>query len=238
MYKKSARTPAISESPRSSLDNRTTSELLKAAGEIFAEVGYEAATIRKICERAGKNIALVKYHFGDKQGLYAAVLKRSVFAARMEGVPVALAQEAPPEEILRVTVKARLRSACRRDLPDWHFRILMHELVQPTPAMKHLIDEVAQPIYERARELIGKVLGLPPDHEMTRLCANSIFGQILIYVLPVGVSSHLWPGLRMTPEMAERIADHIVDFSLAYLRAYASRARKERGAEKTVRTRK
>ena len=40
-------------------DNKATEKrLLEAAGEIFAEYGYRAATVRQICEKAGANIAL------------------------------------------------------------------------------------------------------------------------------------------------------------------------------------
>jgi len=43
-------------------------------------------------------------------------------------------------------------------------------------------------------------------------------GQILVYVLAGPLLEKLWPGLEMTPEQVDRIAEHIWDFSLAYLR--------------------
>ncbi|MGH7929608.1 MAG: TetR family transcriptional regulator, partial [Candidatus Binatia bacterium] len=53
----------------------TEQRLLEAAGEIFAEYGYRSATVRQICEKAKANIAAINYHFGDKDGLYLAVLR-------------------------------------------------------------------------------------------------------------------------------------------------------------------
>ena len=55
----------------------TRQRLIEAAGEVFAERGFRAATIRDIVERAGANIAAVNYHFGDKENLYVEALSAS-----------------------------------------------------------------------------------------------------------------------------------------------------------------
>src|SRR5487761_2369803 len=49
--------------------------LLQAAAEIFAEVGYHAATTREICRRAEVNLASIHYYFGDKAELYREVFR-------------------------------------------------------------------------------------------------------------------------------------------------------------------
>jgi TetR/AcrR family transcriptional regulator, regulator of cefoperazone and chloramphenicol sensitivity len=49
--------------------DETRLQLLEAAGEVFAEVGFRDATVREICRRADANIAAINYHFGDKENL-------------------------------------------------------------------------------------------------------------------------------------------------------------------------
>jgi len=49
--------------------------LLQAATEVFAEVGYHAATTREICRRAGVNLASIHYYYGDKAELYREVFR-------------------------------------------------------------------------------------------------------------------------------------------------------------------
>ena len=48
----------------------TKARIIEAAGQVFANKGFEAATIREICRLAQVNLAAINYHFGDKQRLY------------------------------------------------------------------------------------------------------------------------------------------------------------------------
>jgi AcrR family transcriptional regulator len=50
---------------------RTRDAILKAAQELFAEQGYERATLRDIAARASIDPAMVIRYFGSKEGLFA-----------------------------------------------------------------------------------------------------------------------------------------------------------------------
>ena len=210
------------------LPDGTRTKLLDSAGHVFADFGYQAATVREICARAGVNIALVNYYFGDKLELYTEVLRHSIGAAENGIVQMAIRSSALPEQALRELIFAMLQRVCRGDRPGWHFRLMVHEFAQPTPAMSTVIDETMRPIYERFRVLIGGMLHLPPDHDQTRLCAHSVIAQVVHYVHSRHVISRLWPELEMTAERIEEIATHIADFSLAYLREIAPTKRKKK----------
>lgn len=196
------------------LPEDTRTRLLDAAGEVFAESGFQSATVREICARAGVNVALVNYHFGDKLELYTEVLRHSVGASENGIIQQALRSAAAPEEAFRELIHAMLIRVCRGDRPGWHYRLMVHEFAQPTPAMSSVIDETMRPVYDRFRELIGGMVGLPDDHDTVRLATHSVIAQIVHYVHSRHVVSRVWPELELNPERISQIAAHIADFSL------------------------
>jgi len=54
----------------------TQTRLLDAAERAFAEDGYAGASVRSITSLAGADLGAVRYHFGSKDALLGAVLKR------------------------------------------------------------------------------------------------------------------------------------------------------------------
>ncbi len=212
----------------------TRAKLLDAAGVIFAEQGFEAATVREICARAGANVAAVNYYFKDKLGLYTEVFRQSVCAAENEAMRRALGEVKTPEEALRQFVGAMLRRMSSASRTSWNVRIMAHEMARPTAALPNVIDEVMRPNYRALREIIGAILGLGPDDDTTRLCAHSLIGQVVHYAIARPVIQSLWPDLKMTEERLQQIADHISDFTLCSLRALAEQKKQKasRGKKK------
>jgi AcrR family transcriptional regulator len=210
-------------------DERTRAKLLESAGRVFAERGFYGATVREICRRARANVAAVNYHFGDKLGLYTEVLRLSIRASDLDAARTAPPAAVDPERRLRAFIHERVHSLFSADRPAWAFRLMAHEFAQPTPALARVVDDVLRPASAGLRETVGALLGLPADHETTRLCAHSVIGQIVFYVVGRPILARLWPGLRMTPPQLGRIAAHIADFSLAYVRRAPAPRRRGNG---------
>lgn len=53
-------------------------KILDAGLELFAEKGFEAASIREIADKAGVTVPNIYYYFKDKEGLYNACLESSI----------------------------------------------------------------------------------------------------------------------------------------------------------------
>ncbi|MFB3819482.1 MAG: CerR family C-terminal domain-containing protein [Candidatus Methylomirabilales bacterium] len=208
----------------------TRARLLRAAGEVFAEVGYQAATVRAICARAGANVAGINYHFGDKLGLYTALLQR---AARENEVYLAdVARARTPEDALRQFVRGMLRRLTQKDRLAWYAKMMAHELVQPTPALAAAVEHLIAPNAKVLYETVGRILGRPPLEAKTRMCADSIIGQVAHYVHARPVIARLWPEFQLTDRMVEELAGHITDFSLEALRAMKRKANGKPGCGK------
>jgi len=52
----------------------TKTKILRSARELFSKLGYDGASVRQIAEDSGANIAAINYHFGNKHGLYWAII--------------------------------------------------------------------------------------------------------------------------------------------------------------------
>src|SRR5450755_4209721 len=52
----------------------TRAQLIEAAGQVFAELGFDGATGHMICQRARVHTAAIVYHFDGMVGLYRAVM--------------------------------------------------------------------------------------------------------------------------------------------------------------------
>jgi len=197
-------------------DDATRHQLLEAAGEVFAEVGFRHATVREICRRAGANIAAVNYHFGDKEALYTEVLRYSQQRAVEKFPPLLdVSPNAAPEKKLRAFVLSLLLRIFDKGPTAWHGKLMSREMIEPTAALDSLVEERIRPMAGQLRKIIAEILDCPVDDERVRLCSFSVVSQCMFYSHCQPVILRLFPRQSFDPVEITRLADHIARFSLA-----------------------
>ena len=139
---------AEAASPRGpSRQAEATRGALVAAGiAVFAEHGFEAASVRDITARADVNQGAITYHFGGKEGLYRAVLEavRDRVSEQPLLGPDGVGDHAPAE-LLRRYFRQMLAPLAQGPADRRHLRVFAWEQLRPTAAGQRLSDEVPFP---------------------------------------------------------------------------------------------
>lgn len=92
----------------------TTSErILIKSLELFSRKGYDATSVREICEAAGLAKPTLYHFFGSKEGVYRALVDESLESFRKELLRV-LEGEAPARERLKRVSRLHLAAARAR----------------------------------------------------------------------------------------------------------------------------
>jgi TetR/AcrR family transcriptional regulator, regulator of cefoperazone and chloramphenicol sensitivity len=199
----------------------TNDRLLAAAGEVFVDVGYRAATLREICRRGNANIAAVNYHFRDKEQLYMAVLERAVELAGEGLMQIVPDPALSPEEKLRHFVHKLLHSMLGADRPAQLLRLIAHEMVEPTPALDLAVEKAARPLNEALAGIVTELLGPAAEPTLVRDCGASIMSQCSSYQHSEAIIRRLHELDVHDPATIEQLAEHVYRFSLGGIRAFA-----------------
>lgn len=188
----------------------TREAILAAAAEEFAEKGYELASAREICRRAGVNSALLSRYFGSKESLYRLVAKK-LFGDL--GSPLAdLSEKAADEKAWRAAVREWVDDMLFMTLPTEKAQrlcaaLFCHEVTRPTKFHKEFKEAFGRPVYDGLKKLLSRRLA---DPAILDLWTSSIWAQVSIYALADKKwhSSFRPEGITMR-EWADKIADHI-----------------------------
>jgi TetR/AcrR family transcriptional regulator, regulator of cefoperazone and chloramphenicol sensitivity len=209
----------------SSKDSDNTRErIVDAAGEIFAERGFDATTVRDICQLAGANVAAVNYYFGDKRRLYVEAVVRA-HRWRMERATLPeWATDTPPEKKLSDFIATFIRRVRTGPEGTWHTRLVMREIGNPSEACVELVQSSIRPQFEVLLSILRELLPDVTSEKQLHLTAFSIVGQCLFYHFADPVVRNLLDAGEYNELDAEKLAEHISKFSLASLKGGAKRA--------------
>lgn len=193
----------------------TRLRLLEAAGEEFADNGFEQARVRTICQRAGANLAAVNYHFGDKEQLYI----EAVIEAHRCGSPLlpqAMFADGTPAQHLRLFIHHFLENVLAMRRNSWHHALMLREMVRPTLACEAVVREAIRPRFERLVGILRRVCPGADDRRVHAL-AFSVIGQCLHYKIARPIGERLIGPEAYAALDLDFLSDHITTFTLAAL---------------------
>jgi len=196
--------------------DQTKARLLDGAGEEFAEKGFELARVRAICDRAGANLAAINYHFGDKEHLYVEVL-REAHRCGLEPEEESFDPGLPPAERLRTFIHHFLGRVLAMNHPeDWQHRLMMREMLSPTPFSEVLVREMIRPRFDRIKGLMREICPEADDRRLNAL-VFSVIGQCLHYKMARRVTERLIGDECYRALDLDYLTGHITAFCLAAL---------------------
>lgn len=97
-----AKTPASGRPPRPREADATRRHILDAAKADFARLGLAGARVDAIAARAKANKRMIYHYFGNKEGLYVAVLEDAYGAIRAAEKQLKLEDLSPEDAIVRL----------------------------------------------------------------------------------------------------------------------------------------
>lgn len=147
--------------------------ILNAAESLFAEKGYDGASLRQITKTATVNLAAVNYHFGDKESLYREVITRRLRPinqsrlALLDQAEQAASDTPVPLAIIFEAIARPMFELGQYDPNESHqvVRLIGRSLSEPQSFMAGLIAQEIQPAMARFAQAVRRhVPALSPEH--------------------------------------------------------------------------
>lgn len=192
-------------------DGRETREAIMAAAVAeFSEKGYNRASTRSICARAGVNNALLNRYYGTKENLYRLVAKRHFGDL---GAPLArLADDihtaAQWQEAIRTWIDDFLSMTLPSAAPQASCSALFRqEITRPTRFHDEFRRDFGRPVFLALRRLLSMATD---DEREIQLWTSSIWSELSAYALadPVWHDSFRPEG-ETNAAWAVRVRDHV-----------------------------
>src|ERR1700755_3573572 len=162
--------------------NTTAEKLLVAASELMIERSSIDVSLSDIAQKSGVNAALVKYHFGNKDGLLLALLARDA-ATEVTQLEYLLAQPIAPTAKLKLHIGGIIRAYHQFPYMNRLIHYLLHE------SSAEAADEVSKffvaPLLDFHRRLLG--VGVK-DGEFRKV------DPVLFYTSLIGACDHQFFG--------------------------------------------
>lgn len=203
-----------------SLDKKEA--LLNAAESLFAEEGFVGASTRDIAQRAGVNLGMLTYYFGNKDGVFREVVTRNI---KVYDAVFALKLELPTDYWNKLFAISDAYTDKIVENPHF-FRMIHREMSMNhlSPDLKTYVLSVIKYNQTFILELLEKGMAAGIFRKVDiHGTVSSFIGTLYMCVNSCYVTEQLLPGsttedCRFVPEFKERVKLHLRDWLYHFLK--------------------
>ena len=201
--------------PKSSASDDVRDKLLSAARELFLKYGYRAVSSRQVASAANANVAMIRYYFGGKPGLYKEVCNGIV-------QPLRARIDAMGEGAMTVELAPLLSAVMRMWAANpWLPGLIIREVLSPEgPLRAMFVREFPERLAPMVEQLVraGIERGQLRADLDPRLTVLSMISLGLFPFLALPVTSKVF-GVRADEEFLQRLIRHTSDVFMRGIRA-------------------
>lgn len=196
--------------------------LLDAGLTLFADKGFAQTSIREITQTALVNVAAIRYYFGDKEGLYRAVLTDPRYNPR----PDAQALVTTPADIrntLLVLLAGLTASLKQSDPTKQCMKLHFREMLQPTGVWQDEIEQNIKPNHQALVHALCQHLQLAQADDDVHRLAFSISGLAVMLHVGHDVITAIRPNLIASPAEIDIYVERMLSYAMTMVEAEAER---------------
>jgi len=189
--------------PQETLDVRAA--LIQHARDLFVIQPYDKVSTRLIAERAGVNIAMIRYYFGSKAGLFEAMLRETLRPMQLQMQK--LVQDSNHEnflDLMRTYYKEMVK------VPKFPRLIAQVMNMPPSEVQRKLLEKVFVDVTKPAQDVIFEKLmeqGVLKEGMDPKLCRVSYISLMVFPFIapPPLLALH---GVELNEEFLNRLIEH------------------------------
>jgi TetR/AcrR family transcriptional regulator len=180
---------------------RSNDRILLKALELFSEKGYDATSVREICEAAGVTKPTLYHFYGSKEGVYRAIVEGALTRFRSDLIATLRGDGSLRDRLVAMARAYIDATLCEPDLARF-IMALIHNPPQSAPATdfvgfyEGVLSELARTI--EAAVATGEVAAGPTDV------------RLLVFMGALGEAMHGYL-LVGRPELKPQLAETLVD---------------------------
>ena len=192
-------------------DPEARARIAAAAEELFSARGFDGTAIRDIARKAGVNGAMIHYYFGNKEGLYRAMLEGAAKRVQSLLIETAGGSGSTKERLARFVDAYAAYMLSQPNL----VRILYREVLTGAKHIKQIAQQYAATNYTMLRTTISEGVKRGELRAIdAELAPISLMGMVVIFQFLRPIISVALGKTEYDEAFVKRVAAHTIELFL------------------------